>query len=57
MQATTVVSLLQPTIRPGRRFRLESRDYRGIYRAISVEHSGDSGWETDFYTRISARAV
>ncbi len=52
-----LVSLLQPTIRPGRRFRLDSRDFRGVYRAGDVEHSGDSGWESDFYTRITATPV
>jgi hypothetical protein len=52
-----LVALLQPTIRPGRRFRLESREHRGIYRAGDVEHTGDSGWETDFYTRITATPV
>ena len=52
-----VVCLLQPLIAPGRRFRIESRDFKGIFRAGEVTHSGDSGWETDFYTKITARAV
>jgi hypothetical protein len=52
-----VVSLLQPTLRPGRRFQLTSRDFKGIYRAKYVEHTGDSGWEYDFYTKITATPV
>jgi hypothetical protein len=49
-----VVSLLQPSIRPGRRFELESRQFDGVYRAESVEHSGDP-WAQDWYTKITAR--
>lgn len=56
-EGVELVALLQPTIRPGRRFILQSRDFRGIYRAKDVEHTGDSGWETDFYTRITGTPV
>jgi len=56
-EGVELVALLQPTIRPGRRFLLQSRDFRGVYRARDVEHVGDSGWETDFYTRITGTPV
>jgi hypothetical protein len=49
-----LTSLLQPTIYPGRRFQLQSREFKGVYKAKEVEHVGDSGWETDFYTKIVA---
>lgn len=49
-----LTALLTPEIRPGRRFRLVSRDYDGIYRAERVQHIGDSGWESTFHTRIEA---
>lgn len=52
-----VTCLLQPLIAPGQRFLLESRDFQGVYKAREVTHKGDSGWETDFYTRVVATLV
>jgi hypothetical protein len=51
-----VVALLQPAISPGRRFRLRSARYTGIYRAEQVSHAGDS-FGGDFYTKIRANLV
>lgn len=47
-------SLLLPRLAPGGRFRLESREFAGFYRATRVEHVGDSGWDTAFYSTIEA---
>jgi len=52
-----VTALLQPKIVPGRRFRLESLRYTGVYKADQVEMSGDSGWANDFYSKIQAHEV
>lgn len=55
-QGLDVTALLQPAIRPGRRFRLRSDAYTGIYRCDQVQHTGDS-WGGDFYSKIRARAA
>jgi hypothetical protein len=42
-------SLLQPILRPGRKVRLSSRLYKGLFRVATVEHSGDTAsgpWES-----------
>jgi hypothetical protein len=44
--------LLDPTMRPGRRFKLESKKLNGMYVARDVEFKGDSGYSNDFTTRI-----
>ena len=51
-----VVSLLQPGLRPGRRFELRSRQYSGQYRVETVEHTGDN-WAQDWYSKVTAREV
>lgn len=35
-------TLLQPTIRPGRRVKIKSRDVNGIFKVRRVDHEGDS---------------
>lgn len=53
-----VVSLLQPELVPRRLFLLE--DFSGATftcRALTVQHSGDSGWADPFYTTIEARKL
>lgn len=45
--------LLQPSLRPGRRFMLESRDYKGVYRCEDVEHRGDTHAD-DWFTNVTA---
>lgn len=44
-----VKALLAPTLRPGKVFYLESKDYQGYYIASDVAFTGDSGWDTPFY--------
>ncbi len=56
-EGVEVVALLQPTITPGRRFVLDSREFKGIYRAKEVRHEGDSGWGQPFYTHIVGTPV
>lgn len=48
-----VRSLMQPQMQPGSRFELRSRQFTGIYRAIEVEHTGDTHGN-DWYTAIRA---
>lgn len=47
-----IVSLLDPAIRPGTAFRVESEQFTGDYTARDVIFAGDSGWETPFYVNI-----
>lgn len=44
-----VKALIEPSMRPGRLFQLESESYNGIYVAQDVMFVGDSGWETQNY--------
>lgn len=44
-----ITGLLAPTLRPGKPFRVESRDITGDYVCTSAEFKGDSGWASDFY--------
>lgn len=46
-------SLLQPALRPGQRFELQSESLRGTFRAVKVVHSGDTH-SGDWYTEIEA---
>lgn len=49
-----LTALLYP-IQPGDRFQVdgfEDQRYRGVYRADSVVHTGDSGFDSSFYTSI-----
>lgn len=48
--------LLTPTLKPGRRFMLRSREFTGIYRCEQVTHVGDS-FGGDFFTKIQAKEV
>lgn len=50
-------TLLDPAMRPGRRFRVAeggSGGSIGTYIARTVAFEGDSGWEAPFYTEITA---
>lgn len=49
-----VVSLLQAGIRPGGVFQLESKYEAGFYRAGTVIHTLDNGFDSAFYTEIEA---
>ena len=49
--------LLDPRIRPGRRFVLQSEALSGVYRCESLEHIGDSWDGQQYYTRIEARVA
>lgn len=50
-----VTALLEPSIRPGRPFRLRSRRYNGDYVARDVSFVGSSGWDTAFYVVVTGR--
>ena len=51
-----VRSLLQPRVRPGQRFTLESDSRKGAFRAQKVVHTGDT-FGNDWYTDIEATQV
>lgn len=51
-----VQALLQPQLRPGDAFAVESRFASGEYIAEEVTHAGSSGEAVPFYTTIKARA-
>jgi hypothetical protein len=44
-----ITGLLAPTLRPGKPFRVDSRDVQGDYVCTSCEFKGDSGWGSEFY--------
>ena len=44
-----VTALLAPSLRPGKPFRVQSKDYNGDYTATDVNFKGDSGWDKPFY--------
>lgn len=48
-----VTAMLEGSIRPGRRFVVQSEYINGIFKAIDVEHSGDN-YDNNFTTRITA---
>ena len=50
--AIEMVSLLDPSVRPGTAFRVESKQVTGDYTARDVIFAGDSGYETAFYVTI-----
>lgn len=52
-----VTALLDGRFLPGRRIRLQSEMYDGIYRVISLEHVYDSGWDNAFYTVMVCKEV
>lgn len=47
-----IKALLDPDVRPGTPFRVESEQYSGDYTARDVIFTGDSGWDTPFYVTI-----
>ena len=49
--------ILEPGLRPGRSIRLRSREFDGIYVCERVRHIGDSGFEDEFYSEVSAREL
>lgn len=49
-----MTAMLEGSIRPGRRFVVESELINGIFKAIDVEHKGDL-WDNTFETRVTAR--
>lgn len=53
-QGIECVSLLRPSINPGRRFKLESKFVNGIYIAEKVTHEGDSH-SGNFLSSIEAK--
>jgi hypothetical protein len=50
-----VTALLEPSMRPGRAFRLKSRRYNGDYVARDVSFVGSSGWDQAFYVVVTGR--
>lgn len=49
-------SLLQGTIRPGRKIRIQSLMMDGFFRVEKVTHSGDT-WGSDWYSELEAKPV
>lgn len=47
------MALINPSLRPGRRFRLESRDIKGVFRARKVFFNGDT-LEGDWTMKVEA---
>lgn len=56
-QQIRIVALLQPSILPGDRIRLQSDRYAGDYVVRGVEHAGDSGYASQYYSTLTCRAV
>lgn len=52
----TVKSLMQPSLRPGRRVRIESEDVKGDFRCVTVTHSGDTSGG-DWYSEAEVTPV
>ena len=49
--------ILEPGLRPGRSVRLRSREFDGVYVCERVRHIGDSGFEDEYYSEVSAREL
>jgi hypothetical protein len=49
-----VVTFLDSAMKPGDRFKVESDDIDGVFKANRVNHAG-SKWQNDFYTTIEAK--
>lgn len=49
-----VKTLLDPSLRPGRPFRVESREVEGFFVAEHVLHEGDS-WRGPYYSTVTGR--
>jgi len=47
-----IKALLDPDMRPGTPYRVESEQYSGDYTARDVTFMGDSGWDTPFYVQV-----
>lgn len=52
-----VRSLLDGRHIPGRRVKIESEEYEGIYKILGVEHVLDSGWDQAFYSDLILREI
>lgn len=50
-----ITALLEPSMRPGRAFVVESERYNGTYIARDVEFIGDSGFDNSFYVTVTGR--
>jgi hypothetical protein len=50
-----VKGLLDPAVRPGRPFVVESAQFRGLYIARDVVFEGDSGYDLPFYVTATGR--
>jgi len=50
-----VRALLDGRFLPGRRIKLESDDFDGVYRIRQIEHALDSGWDQPFYSDLVIR--
>ena len=50
-------ALLDPSMRPGRPFRVESREFNGNYIARDVHFIGDSGFDLPFYVDVTGRPL
>ena len=46
-----IIALMEPSMRPGKPFRVVSEEVNGDFIAQDVEFVGDSGWENEFYVK------
>jgi Baseplate hub gp41 len=53
----SVVSLLNPRIKPRRIVQIDTRDVKGWYMALKVEHKGTSGHKKDYFTKFEAKKI
>ncbi|MEL6180959.1 MAG: hypothetical protein AAFS10_18505 [Myxococcota bacterium] len=51
------LALTNGDIKPKGRVYLTSRRYTGLVQVVTVEHKGDSGWDTNYYTEFEAKAI
>lgn len=52
----TVISLMQPSIKPGRLVVIESKMINGRYKATTVRHIGDT-WGPEWYTQFEGKPL
>ena len=55
ISAIAIVGLLEPSMRPGRLFVVQSRQFNGVYIARDVTFVGDSGWDVAYYVQVRGR--
>jgi hypothetical protein len=52
-----MIGLISPSLRPGKPFRIESESINGNYITDSIEFIGDTGYETQFYVKVTGKVM